>query len=130
MKTENLSRTLEEVLQSTSDTLFPAGMGKQEVKVDSVDSDGDTALHVIAGRNDALGVELLIEAGAKIDAIGDMGETPLHSALRNNAIKSMGVLLFNRARTDIKSEFGASAREIAKEKGGQIEKAFRQYRRN
>ena len=130
MKAKNSSRTLEAVLQSTSETLFPAGMGKQEVKVESTDSDGDTALHVIAGRNDALGVELLIEAGAKIDAIGDMGETPLHSALRNNALKSMEVLLFNQARTDIKSEFGASARGIAKEKGGQVEKTFRQYRRN
>ena len=130
MKAKSPPRTLEEVLQSTSETLFPAGMGKQEVKIDSVDSDGDTALHVIAGRNDSFGVEILIAAGAKIDAIGDMGETPLHSALRHNALKSIEALLFNQARTDIKSEFGANAREIAKEKGGQVEKTFRQYRRN
>ena len=123
-------RTLEDILQSTSETLFPAEMGKKVVKLNSKDSDGDTPLHIMAGRNDKDAVERLVEAGANIDATGDMGETPLHVALRTESIRSIEALLFSGARTNIKNEFGESAQEVMKRKGGNIEKTFRKYRRN
>ena len=39
-------KKLQEVLQSASDRLFPAEMGKAKVCLDSTDRDGDNALHV------------------------------------------------------------------------------------
>jgi len=75
-------RSLAEVLQSTSDVLFPDEMGERVVAVDSRDVCGDTPLHVMTWRSDRHAVKLLIEAGADIDAIGDMSETPLHIATR------------------------------------------------
>jgi uncharacterized protein len=69
---------LEEVLMSTSDVLFPAELGERRVEVSSRDVDGDTPLHVMAWRDDVVGAEILLAAGADVDAVGDMGTTPLH----------------------------------------------------
>ena len=69
-------KSLEEILKSTSDCIFPEALGEAEVKIDSVDCDGDTPLHVLIRREDTEGALALIENGATIDAIGDMGETP------------------------------------------------------
>ena len=75
-------RTLNEVLRSKSDNLFPAELGEAPVYIDSTDCDGDTPLHVLIWRGDTDGALLLIKHGAPINAIGDMGETPLHIAIR------------------------------------------------
>jgi hypothetical protein len=42
--------TLEEILASTSDVLFPAEIGEHTVAIDSTDSDGDTPLHIMVWR--------------------------------------------------------------------------------
>ena len=73
--------SLEEILASTSDTLFPAELGEAPVAIDSADCDGDTPLHVMVWRKDRYAVDLLIEAGANVNAVGDMSETPLHVAV-------------------------------------------------
>jgi len=110
-------RTLEDVLQSTSDCLYPAELGERAVTLDSTDCDGDTALHVLIWRTDTSGALLLIESGANVNAIGDMGETPLHIAIRKENQALVRALIAAGAETDIVSEFGSTASALAAEKG-------------
>ena len=110
-----MSRSLDEVLQSTSDVLFPQDLGERQVTIDSCGVDGDTPLHVMAWRNDAEGLEILITGGADVNAIGDMSETPLHVACRQANLKVVELLLRAGARDDIRGEFGLTPREIAME---------------
>ena len=117
-------QTLDEVLQSTSDTLFPAELGRRKVELSSRDVDGDTPLHVIVWRNDLAGAELLVAAGADIDAIGDMGETPLHIAVRNKNPSLVLLLLRADAKIGIRSEFGTTPREMSEQIGGEIGDMF------
>ena len=110
-------RTVEDVLQSTSECLYPAEMGKRAVNLASADCDGDTALHVLIWRSDTSGALLIIENGANVNAIGDMGETPLHVAIRKDNRAVIRALIAAGAETDIVSEFGSTARTLAAEKG-------------
>ncbi len=109
-------RSLEEVLQSTSDTLFPADLGELAVTLHSTDCDGDTPLHVLIWRSDTTGANLLIESGADVNAIGDMGETQLHIAPRKENL-IVRALLGAGAKINIVSEFGVSVLDLANEKG-------------
>jgi len=120
MKSEFIKR-LEEVLQSASDRLFPAEIG-EKVCLDSRSSDGDTALHVFIWSNETANSIFLIENGIDINAVGDMGETPLHAALHQKNMAVIKALLNANARTDIRSEFGKTAKDLAKEKGISLEK--------
>jgi hypothetical protein len=43
-------RGLDEILQSTSDALFPAEVGEAKVDIDSFGMDGDPPLHISFGR--------------------------------------------------------------------------------
>ena len=119
--------SLEEILASTSDVLFPAELGEQVVDINSTDCDGDTPLHVMAWRKDRYGVELLIEHGANVNAVGDMGNTPLHVALSQKEIYIVEVLLKAKASTSIKSEFGETAKEKAAKLGGKYASLFKEY---
>lgn len=119
--------TLEEILASTSDVLFPAEMGQAVISVSSQDCCGDTPLHVMVRRNDAYAVRKLIEAGANVNAIGDMSETPLHVALSQENLETIEALLKAGANTLLNSEFNRTALETAKEKGGEIAKLFKLY---
>ena len=110
-------RTLYDVLQSTSDNLFPAELGEATVYIDSTDCDGDTPLHVLIWREDTDGALLLIQNGAPINAVGDMGETPLHAAITKKNMKVIDALLKAGARADIVSEFGKTAFDRSKEEG-------------
>lgn len=121
-------RSLEEVLQSTSDVLFPAEMGRRKVSVTSADSEGDTPLHVMVWRKDRHAVKLLIGAGADVNAIGDMGQTPLHVAISQEDEEIVRALLDAGARMDIRSEFNQTAIEKAEAKGGSIGKLLRKFR--
>jgi uncharacterized protein len=106
-------RTLEEVLQSISDALFPANLGRHRVSLDSHDCDGDTPLHVLLWRRDVEGAHMLIEAGANVNAQGDMGETPLHVAITQGLPAIVEDLLNHGASPDLRSEFGDTPRERA-----------------
>jgi ankyrin repeat protein len=119
--------TLAEILASTSDTLFPAELGRKSVTIDSRDCDGDTPLHVMVRRKDRHAVRLLLAAGADVDATGDMGETPLHVAVSVEDAEIIEALLEAGARTNIRSEFGDTAAERAAKKGGKIAAMFRQH---
>ena len=112
-----VDQTLQKVLQSTSDCLFPEEIGEVKVEIDSTGSGGDTPLHVLIWRGDTAGALLLIENGAPIDAVGDMGETPLHAAISNKDVEVINALIKSGARTDIISEFGKTALDRASEEG-------------
>lgn len=117
-------RTVDDVLQSTSDVLFPTESGERRVSLASRSSEGDSPLHVLAWRSDVEGVELLIEAGADPNAVGDMDETPLHAAIHCRCVPVAAALLRAGARADIRSEFGVTPLELATEVGGEIAELF------
>jgi len=110
-------RTLEEVLQSTSDCIYPEQLGEARVSVDSTDADGDTALHILIRRGDTEGALLLIEKGAPVNAVGDMGETPLHVAISKKEMTVIDALMRAGAKTDMASEFGETAQQKAAKQG-------------
>ncbi len=119
-----MSRTLDEVLQSTLDVLYPGEIDGREVAIDSCGCDGDTPLHVMAWRNDVEAVELLLHAGANVNAAGDMGETPLHVAVSQDNPEMVAAMLKAGARGDIRSEFGDTPRERAMRRKGAVERLF------
>jgi uncharacterized protein len=114
-------RSIEEILQSTSDCLFPDELGQTRVHIDSTDGDGDTPLHVLIGRDDTEAALCLIAGGAPIDAAGDMGETPLHVAISRKNTKVIKALLEAGAKTDCISEFGQTAKAKAIQYGVELE---------
>jgi ankyrin repeat protein len=116
--------SLEEVLKSVSDVLFPEELGEAPVDVNSTGADGDTPLHVVIWRRDRHGTALLIRSGANVDAVGDMGETPLHAAIRQDDPALVGMLLTAGADPQACSEFGTTAGEMAKQRGGEIWAVF------
>jgi uncharacterized protein len=122
---QTVEKSLEEILQSLSDVMFPAESGEHPVAIDSIGYDGDTPLHVMAWRNDLEGVRLLIAAGADVNAQGEMNETPLHIAVRQRNIPMMQLLLKAGARDDVRCEFGDTPRERAAEYGRDIEHQFK-----
>lgn len=117
--------TLNQLLSSCSETLFPAEMGEAAVKIDSRNSDGDTPLHVMLWRKNTYGALLLIEAGADVNAVGDMLETPLHIAVRGGNTAVVEALLKSGANPASKSDFGTSPKDMAAELGGEMQRCFR-----
>lgn len=119
--------SLQDILASCSDTLFPDQMGEAPVTIDSRDADGDTPLHVMLWRDNTHAVLQLIEAGADVDAVGDMSETPLHIAVKKQNLPVIDALLKADADTSLKSEFGQSPRDIADQLGGEVRRLFLNY---
>ena len=117
-------RTLEDLLASVSEVLYPAELGRMPIAVNSTDPDGDTPMHVMAWRKDFYGVRTLVEAGADINAVGDMGQTPLHVAVSQSSPEIAAFLLEQRARTDIVSEFGETSEQQAMKAGGDMARVF------
>ena len=108
-------RSLAEILESTSDVLFPAEFGRRPIELDTRGLDGDTPLHVMLWRGDTYAAELLIDAGIDVNAIGDMGETPLHVAIRRENARAVRALLHAGARKNVVSEFGQTAVDVLDE---------------
>jgi ankyrin repeat protein len=82
--------------------------------------DDDSCLHIAIWRGDLRSVELLIKAGLDVNAIGDMSETPLHVAITQQSLPIIERLLRAGAKSDIRSEFGRTAAEMAEAAGGEI----------
>ena len=93
-------RKLYELLQSTSDMLFPAEIGSAVVTLDSQSCDGDTPLHVFIWRGDTDAVRLLLAAGPTVDAVGDMGQTPLTLSVMRKEIPIARMLIAAGASPD------------------------------
>ena len=123
-KKKKTRETLEEMLASCSDTLFPGDLGAAPVTLDSRDVDGDTPLHVMLWRNNTYAVLQFIAAGADVNAVGDMSETPLHIALKQQNLAAIEALLKAGADISRVSEFGQSPLELAQELGGDIRRLF------
>jgi ankyrin repeat protein len=121
---EDDRESLDGVLKSVSDVLFPAGLGEAQVDINSTSSDGDTPLHVVIWRGDRHAAALLIRSGANVNAVGDMGETPLHAAIRQDDPALVEMLLDAGADPQVRSAFGTTAREMAKRRGGEIWAVF------
>lgn len=68
--------SVDEILQSLSDVMFPEHAGAATVSLSSRGYDGDTALHVLAWRGDTASAKVLLEAGADPNAPGEMDDTP------------------------------------------------------
>ncbi len=116
--------TLDEVLQSAAESLFPLEVGEKQVTVESRDSEGDTPLHVMAWRKDVESAHILLLGGADVNAIGDMDQTPLHVAIMQGDIEMVKLLLKAGAITSVRSSFGKTAFEEAASKGGAIWQLF------
>lgn len=116
--------TLEQVLASCSDTLFPDKMGCAAVTIDSRDDDGDTPLHVMLWRDNTYAALLLIEAGADVNAVGDMSETPLHIAVKKSNARVAAALLKAGADRSAVSEFDQTPEKLALAAGGYIQRLF------
>lgn len=117
-------QTLEEILQSTSETLFPDKMGKVKISVDTKDCCNDTPLHILTHRGNDYGCQLIIEAGADVNAIGDLGYTPLHYAVMTDNDKMIALLLKYGADPIIACEFGETPIDIAKRQSPSALKAL------
>ena len=117
-------QSLEEILASCSDSLFPAEMGDAEVRIDRRDVEGDTPLHVMVWRGDTYAALLLIEAGADVNAVGDMSETPLHVAVSKENERVVEALLNAGANPNLVSEFGKTPRDLADERGRDLKRCF------
>ena len=117
-------RSLEDILQSTSDNLFPADLGEKVVTIDSKDVDGDTPLHVMLWRDDSFAALVLIESGIDVNAVGDMGEAPLHIAIRKENANIANALVEAGARTDIRSEFGQTPADLYNSASSDFRKLF------
>jgi ankyrin repeat protein len=117
-------RSLEEMLQSTSDVLFPEDMGERVVELNSKDVCGDTPLHVMTWRRDRAAVHAFVEAGAEIDAIGDMGTTPLYVAVTREDGFLVELFLKAGANPNVRSEFGDTPLELARKKGRTLMSLF------
>lgn len=117
--------SLEELLQSTSLTLFPEQDGEARVAIDSADVCGDTPLHVLLNRGNDYGCRLLIEAGAEVNAVGDLGYTPLHLAVMKGNEDMIACLLAAGARPDLPCEFGETPTAMAERLDPSLAKALR-----
>ncbi len=120
-----MKRSLQAVLQSIADVLYPADFETRKVTIDSVGDDGDTPLHVLAWRNDLEAVEILLGAGANASVKGEMDETPLHIAVTQKNLAMVAAMLKIGARDDIRCEFGDTPRERAIEQGDPLASLFR-----
>lgn len=116
--------TLDQILASCSDSLFPAEMGEAKSDIDSRDVDGDTPLHVLLWLENTYGALLLIEAGADVNAVGDMSQTPLHVAVQQGNTAVVRALLKAGASKTHVSEFGKSPNDLALEAGGEMRRWF------
>ena len=114
--------TLEQMLASCSDSLFPDQMGQAPVTLESRSVDGDMALHVMVWRDNTYGACAFIDAGADVNAVGDMSETPLHVAVRKGNLEIVRALLEAGAHRFAMSEFGKTPAELAAERAREWER--------
>ncbi len=76
---------------------MPMYFGLDFSDINASSSDGDNALHIVAGWGDVAGAKLLIDAGIEIDKRGDRGYTPLHQACITGDPETVRLLADNGA---------------------------------
>ena len=71
--------------------------------------EGDSCLHIAAGRGNRLAVRLLVEAGLDVNLRGDLGNTPLHYARKSAHDEVVRFLIDRGAMPSLKNELGERA---------------------
>jgi ankyrin repeat protein len=71
--------------------------------------EGDSCLHVAAGRGDLQAVKLLVEAGLDVNLRGDLGNTPLHYARKGAHDQVVKLLIGQGALPHLENEIGEKA---------------------
>jgi ankyrin repeat protein len=71
--------------------------------------EGDTCLHIAAGRGDLKAVALLVDAGIALNARGDLGNTALHYARKRGHNTVVDLLVARGAQVDAVNELGERA---------------------
>ena len=69
--------------------------------------EGDSCLHIAAGRGNLRAVRLLLEAGLDVNLRGDLGNTPLHYAHKHSEI--VRLLIEHGARLEVENDLGQKA---------------------
>lgn len=72
---------------------------------------------VFVDPGEAVGIKLLLEAGAKVDAVDQAGDTPLHEAVRLGSLRGAAALLAGGAKATVKNRQGETPRALAKQRG-------------
>ena len=120
-------RTVEEVLQSVGEWMYPDRLEPQKIDLHSRANDGDTPLHATIYRDDDYGAKLLIEAGADINAVGNTGYSPLHAAVFEGNEVLVEALLAAGADQKVRCKHGKSARDLAAEGSKNLIQLFSRY---
>jgi ankyrin repeat protein len=76
-------------------------LARAGANVNSVDGDGDTALHLSCLHGDVEWVKTLLDANADVNAVNGKGRTPLSNAAYESNVEMVRLLLRNGARTEI-----------------------------
>lgn len=71
--------------------------------------EGDTCLHIAAGRGDLKAVMFLVDAQMDLNLRGDLGNTALHYARTRGHNKVVEFLIEQGARVDLVNELGERA---------------------
>ncbi|PVH90468.1 hypothetical protein DM02DRAFT_734565 [Periconia macrospinosa] len=90
------------------------------IDIDAVDIDGETALHDASYADGESVVQLLIESGANINVESKKGWTPLHTAASKNACKAVIKLLEAGASTTSCTKSMETPNMIAEKKGHEV----------
>jgi hypothetical protein len=71
-----------------------------------VTPEGDSCLHIAAGRGDLQAVKILVDAGLDINLRGDLGNTPLHYARKRAHQEVIRFLINHGALPQLENELG------------------------
>ena len=107
--------TLEEILSDVAMSPGFSNVGK--VGVDSRGDEGQSPLHWMATLGDAVGIRLLVEAGASINAVDNKGNTALHEAVTWRHTLAARMLIEQGADMLLRNVSGLTPLDIAKSDG-------------
>ncbi|MBW2455743.1 MAG: ankyrin repeat domain-containing protein [Deltaproteobacteria bacterium] len=65
----------------------------------------------------AVGMKLLLDAGARVDAVDARGNTPLHAAAEVGSLRGVEILLARGARAGVRNRAGQTALDLAMKRG-------------
>lgn len=92
--------------------------GLQNIDVNSVDSNGHTALHVAANRGSVKSIQFLLSMGGDPDIVDSNGRGPLHLAAAEGHVEAADLLLKTTAfAKSAVTKVGQTAFDLAAEKG-------------